>query len=657
MAEVLATEDADAEGHALRTFSELRRGTRLGRYELLVPIATGGMARVWAARQHGQRGFTKLVAIKTILPHLAREPEFERMFLDEARIASLVHHPNVAEIYELGEESFGPRGTVLYLAMEWVNGDSLMHVLRNGVAGSGPVKIEPLDLRVAVRIVADAAAGLHAAHELKDDDGVSLGVVHRDVSPHNVLISADGHVKVADFGVAKALGGMHSQTAAGQIKGKISYMAPEQVTGAAVDRTSDVFALGCVLYEATTGAPPFRGEGDHQVMHALLSGKFVLPSKALVGFPFELENILCRALSIAQGDRFASAEKMRIALEEWLASTGGMVSSTHVAATVRARIGAVIDTRKEKIRAASAISADADVGSASVNSSIGATPAPSPPTPDVAYGSASGIQRMPGNSTRVGPPVPAQGYDPRQSMSAPPTQTLPLPSMQGYDPRATYTARSVPVANAVGQGAYDPRVSQATSPPTALPASSSRVTVLAALLEGPQRYLVAAAMGVGAAVVIGLLVILAVHLTRDKAGPQPVAPTTTAQPMQPTTHPDPIATQAPTAPPATSTATTAPTTATAPTAPTAQASHIAVHTVPAQATITVDGVRIPVGTTDVPRPGAGKTALLRVTADGYHEETRKLDDRTSPTLDIALIKKAAAPTTTTRPSRLPANPY
>src|ERR1035437_4796046 len=142
----------------------LHRGTRLGRYELLLAIAKGGMARVWAARQHGQRGFSKTVAIKTILPHLAEEPEFERMFLDEARIAAMIHHPNVAEIYELGEE-----GKVLYIAMEWVNGESLIQLLRS----SG--KMAPMDARLAARIVADACAGLHAAHNLTDDDGQPMG--------------------------------------------------------------------------------------------------------------------------------------------------------------------------------------------------------------------------------------------------------------------------------------------------------------------------------------------------------------------------------------------------------------------------------------------------------------------------------------------------
>src|SRR5579872_6472081 len=217
MVEVLAPEDLVEDWNDLST-SDLGPGARLGRYELLLPIAYGGMARVWAARQHGQRGFSKTVAIKTILPHLAHNPEFEKMFLDEARIAAGVHHPNVTEIYDLGEE-----GRVLYLAMEWVNGDSLVHLLR-GMQGKTSQPIEP---RIAARIIADACAGLHAAHELTDDDGRLLNVVHRDVSPHNILVSLEGTVKMTDFGVAKALGQTHQETAAGQVKGKVAYMAPE----------------------------------------------------------------------------------------------------------------------------------------------------------------------------------------------------------------------------------------------------------------------------------------------------------------------------------------------------------------------------------------------------------------------------------------------
>jgi eukaryotic-like serine/threonine-protein kinase len=697
MAEGLAADDVDPDGNATGSaaaFSELRRGTRLGRYELLVPIATGGMARVWAARQHGHRGFTKLVAIKTILPHLAREPEFERMFLDEARIASLVHHPNVAEIYELGEETFGARGrSVLYLAMEWVNGYSLMHLLRSGGAGTGLAKVEPIELRVAARIVADAAAGLHAAHELRDDDGDSLGVVHRDVSPHNLLISADGHVKVADFGVAKALGGMQSHTAAGQIKGKISYMAPEQVTGAPVDRTSDVFALGCVLYEATTGATPFRGEGDHQVMHALLNGKFVMPSKALVGFPLELEKIVSRALEVRQEDRFPSAQALRLALEEWLASTGGMVT-THVAATVRERTGALIDSRKEKIRAASAAPADAELGPTSASGKMGALAggaaalagAPASSVPDVVYGSSSGIQRMPGNPVGIGPT-----YDPRlsetETLPIPVSSEQPAPSQQAPtgepagDPRASSSGQASqasqasqagqagqtndashpnqashpnepgqesqanPLANAVQEGSYDPRASQREQ--LAVAGAGG-----AALAERPQRYVVAAAIGVATAVAFALLAIFVFHLVRGKDAETPtVDPATTAElPAEPVVSPpaDPGSTVVPAAPGS----------AVVPAVPTASAApglevtaEIVVRPAPAWATLMVDGVRLPAGTGAVPRPAAGKTSVLVVQADGYHEETRELGDGTSSTLDVVLNRKHA------RPGKLPANPY
>lgn len=322
-------------------FGALRPSTRLGRYELLVPIARGGMARVWAARQHGQRGFQKLVAIKTILPHLAEETDFERMFLDEARIASWVHHPNVCEIYDLGEDN-----RTLYLAMEWVNGDSLSRVLR----ASG--KTEALDPRVAARILADACAGVHAAHEQTDDDGRPLEVVHRDLSPHNVLLTTDGVAKVCDFGVAKALGQLHDQTSAGQLKGKISYMAPEQIAGAPIDRRSDVFSLGCALYEATTGVRPFRGEQAHMVLHAILSGELQPPTSVVRNYPPELERIVLRALAHRPVLRFPTAERMRFALEEFLAK-GRLVTQSDVAQVVSTRLGEQLEHRKERIKQAS----------------------------------------------------------------------------------------------------------------------------------------------------------------------------------------------------------------------------------------------------------------------------------------------------------------
>jgi serine/threonine-protein kinase len=281
-----------------------------------------------------------------VLPHLVNDPEFERMLADEARIASGVRHPNVCEIYDLGEERH-----VLYIAMEWVYGDSVSHLVKASGTPSGGIDLDP---RVVARIVSDAAAGLHAAHNLVDDDGRALHVVHRDVSPHNLLVSLDGTVKVTDFGVAKAVGASHESTSAGQLKGKVAYMAPEQATGQPVDRRSDVFALGCVLYEATTGQRPFRGEGEHQVMQELVKGAFARPSRLVRGYPFELERIVTRALAPQPLHRFQTMEQMRTALEEWISKSGPVVTQSQVAGIVKQRLGAEVEKRRARIRAASA---------------------------------------------------------------------------------------------------------------------------------------------------------------------------------------------------------------------------------------------------------------------------------------------------------------
>jgi eukaryotic-like serine/threonine-protein kinase len=377
--EHLAPEDLVDDWSDLST-SSLAPGARLGRYELLLPIAYGGMARVWAARQQGQRGFTKLVAIKTILPHLAHNPEFERMFLDEAKIAAGVHHPNVTEIYELGEE-----GHVLYLAMEWVNGESLVHTVR-GLAGKGVQALEP---RLASRIVADACAGVHAAHELTDDDGRLLGVVHRDVSPHNILVSLEGTVKVTDFGVARAFGQSHQATTAGQIKGKVAYMAPEIIGGQAFDRRSDIFALGCVLYEATTGVQPFRAGSDPQVMQAVLRGVYQPPVTLVRGYPIELAQIVDRALAPDARNRYATAERMRVALEEWLAKSGQVVTPTQVGSAVRQRLGAHLDKRREHVRAAMASAQEVAQAIPAVRPAAGSAPPPAAVVPRRIDGSGS----------------------------------------------------------------------------------------------------------------------------------------------------------------------------------------------------------------------------------------------------------------------------
>jgi serine/threonine-protein kinase len=311
----------------------------LGRYELLAPVATGGMATVWAARLVGHHGFSKLVAIKTILPHLASEPQFERMFLEEARIASRIHHPNVCDIYEFGEDQ-----GILYLAMEWVGGDSLAQILGRGTKAAAPI-----DVRLAGRIFADACGGLAAAHELVDPDGRSLEIVHRDISPQNVLVNENGVVKLADFGVAKALS-QSSEKTTGQLKGKLSYMAPEYIEGADVDRRLDVYAMGVVLYEATLGRLPFCGDRDASVMDAILRGAPPKPRELAASYPRELEWIVLRAMARDPSARFASAEELRVALEEWLARSGPPVMQSAVARMVTGRVGLRLEDRRLHLR-------------------------------------------------------------------------------------------------------------------------------------------------------------------------------------------------------------------------------------------------------------------------------------------------------------------
>jgi serine/threonine protein kinase len=310
-----------------------------GSYEVLLCIARGGMATVWAARQHGARGFNRLVALKTVLPELC-EPEFESMFLDEARVAARIHHPNVCEIFELVEHE-----GMLALSMEWVDGETLNTIINSR-------ENVPLDARVAAHIVAQAAAGLHAAHELKDENGLPMQLVHRDVSPQNVLISRSGHVKVTDFGVAKALGDSREETAVGRVKGKLSYMSPEQAESKPIDRRSDIFALGVLLYLATVGAHPFRRaheSRDDQYMR-LLIGDFQRPSSLVVGYPQELEAIVLRAMSREPAERFATAEEMRLRLQEWLLRSGPLLTEQHIARAMTERVGKAIEDRAERIQ-------------------------------------------------------------------------------------------------------------------------------------------------------------------------------------------------------------------------------------------------------------------------------------------------------------------
>lgn len=265
------------------------------------------MGTVWAARDVSRA--SKIVAVKTMLPALCSDPRFERMFLAESRIASRIQHPNVCAVLDQGEHN-----GVLYYVMEWVDGDALVALL--GGSSTRP-EGRPLPWPVAVRIVVEAAQGLHAAHELRDERGALIGVVHRDVSPHNILLTRGGTVKIADFGVAKAATLTDNPTTStGHIKGKIHFMAPEQVYGDELDRRTDVFALGIVLYQLSTGAHPFAGGHDLAVMSRIVSPAQVTPPSRLdPSYPKDLEAVVMRALAKRQEDRFSSMAELATALE------------------------------------------------------------------------------------------------------------------------------------------------------------------------------------------------------------------------------------------------------------------------------------------------------------------------------------------------------
>jgi alpha-tubulin suppressor-like RCC1 family protein/tRNA A-37 threonylcarbamoyl transferase component Bud32 len=304
----------------------LAAGARLGHYEILRRLAIGGMAEIYLARAEGIEGFEKIVVLKRVLPQYARDEEARKLLLDEARLAATLDHPNVAQVYDIGEE----RGEAFF-TMEYVRGADLVEITSAARAqGAG------LELGHALAIIAGVAAGLHHAHEQRDAAGNPLGIVHRDVSPANVLVTADGVVKVVDFGIAKAASTRRPPTRAGETRGKTAYMSPEQCRGLALDRRSDVFAIGLLLYELTTGAGPFQGT-DYEILHRLVTEDAPPPSARVPGYPPALEAIVAKALARRPDDRYATALDLQLAIEE-LARRDGLDLAPHALARLMERL-------------------------------------------------------------------------------------------------------------------------------------------------------------------------------------------------------------------------------------------------------------------------------------------------------------------------------
>jgi tRNA A-37 threonylcarbamoyl transferase component Bud32 len=296
----------DNRQHTMRGLSP---GTRLGRYTVVRRIGSGGMAELYLGRLDGPEGFCKPVALKLMHPHLSDDKHFAQMFLKEARIAAALEHPAIVQVLDVGE--FGGE---YFMALEYVHGKDLRKLLSD-------LKGTPMPLGAALRVVLEIGRALHYAHRLRDPGGRALGIVHRDVSPSNVLLSFQGLVKLADFGVAK-MAERSNATASGSLKGKLGYMSPEQCLQEQVDARSDVFSLGVVLYESTTGRRAFRAEQPVAVMNRVIDGEWVAPVKFVPDYPPALHDILARALEVDVDKRWPSAEALCEALEGFAIATG-----------------------------------------------------------------------------------------------------------------------------------------------------------------------------------------------------------------------------------------------------------------------------------------------------------------------------------------------
>ncbi|MBI5481279.1 MAG: serine/threonine protein kinase, partial [Deltaproteobacteria bacterium] len=279
---------------------------RLGSYEILQRIAVGGMAEIYLARVSGISGFEKLVVVKRILPQLATSPEFVQMFLDEARIAATLHHSNIVQVYDVGTV-----GGQYFFSMEFLHGEDLSGISR-ALAAAG----RPLPVEAALGIASGVCAGLHYAHERIGLDGQPLEIVHRDVSPQNVIVTFDGGVKLLDFGIAKAARRL-AATRCGTLKGKVRYMSPEQCQGAAMDRRSDVFSLGILLWELTTGRRLFARSSEFETLKAIVETDAPAPSSVRPDYPLELERVVMRALRRHRAERYQTAQDMQLDLEEF----------------------------------------------------------------------------------------------------------------------------------------------------------------------------------------------------------------------------------------------------------------------------------------------------------------------------------------------------
>lgn len=365
--------------------------SRFGRYTLVDRLAVGGMAEIFLARQEGPEGFEKTVVLKRIRPHLSSQKSFVAMFLNEARLAAQLNHPNIVQIYDLGRI-----GDAHFIAMEYVFGRDMRRIIPKADALG-----IPFPMVYALRIASSVCEGLFYAHQKKDVYGNPLHIVHRDITPENLVVSFDGTVKILDFGIAKAANQVeHSQP--GEIKGKLRYMSPEQCTGKPVDHRSDLFSLGTALYEWVTGYPLFAGDSEVAILRSITEGKINAPSDFKGDIPGAVERILMKALEKDREARYASAWDMQYDIDQFLSRYEFTPSNIHLSNFLKQLFSDELEEERERLAVGGHSSAAAFLEPDELGGQPGSRPSePIPLRPrggqekvDAPRGSAGGSERM-----------------------------------------------------------------------------------------------------------------------------------------------------------------------------------------------------------------------------------------------------------------------
>ncbi|MFO0546825.1 MAG: serine/threonine-protein kinase [Polyangiaceae bacterium] len=563
----------------------------LGKFKLIAELGRGGMSEVYLAVVAGPAGFNKLMVIKLIKAELAEDPDFINMFLEEARLSARLSHPNIVQTNEVGEA-----GGRFYIAMEYLEGQPYSRILHRLGRDRG------LPLGMSLRILGDVLGGLQYAHDLTDFDGTALGVVHRDVTPHNVFVTYDGQVKVVDFGIAKAMNSSH-ETRTGMLKGKVGYMAPEQAKGERVDRRADIFSVGVMLWEAAVGRRLWKGMNEVQILHQLLAGDIPSPRSMRPDISQRLEAIIMKSLAPDRDRRHASAIELQAELEE-LMDSGSERSTLR---EVGRLLSATFDDERKKLKGIveqQVARSNMMMTGAYQQVSLPNIEHPNSMTGELARASGFGLS--------------ATGSIPqfsRSGVSASGSHSI-IPLAQGSSPSITGLPRLAPGTTGSEPGhSSQPSVSSslahagvAHSPPgKPAPNSSKRLTMVA--------------LGIAAAAG-GLAALLWVGFGRNSA-----ASTPSSTPAAETGAPTATATAAADAKAAPTTTATASTAVAATASVSAAPGEIAVSVKvePKDADVYIDGKKVGAGKVQTSIKNDGTTHEIKVDASGYTPKVRKIE--------------------------------